>query len=261
MSLNHSLPKLTGGVHVAADADKLFDDLAMALFGAAGDAVGQRNVFHLALSGGSTPEPFYMRLVTDPRFRALPWEYTHIWIVDERRVPEDHEKSNFRMIREALADHVPMRRRQKHPMPVLLDDPAAAYEEEMREVFELRGGNEPPRMDFVLLGMGDDAHTASLFPGSPAIGVKDRWIAVNEGPAVTPPDRVTMTFPLLNAARNVAVLVVGQKKAATLRRVEEQLRRGPDPQNLPITGVDPENEGKAGDGSLIWYLDAAAAGS
>ncbi len=251
--------QLHGSVKVAT-REALFDRLAETLLRHALRAVEQRGVFHLALSGGSTPEPFYVQLVTDPDLRHFPWHQTHLWVVDERRVPEDDERSNFRMIREALADHVPMRSRQKHPMPVLADDPAAAYEAELREVFEHAGGDDGrllegvPRMDFVLLGMGDDAHTASLFPGSPALAVDDRWIAVNEGEAVTPPPRVTMTFPMLNAARALAVLAMGRKKAATLARVEEQLRTGPDHTNLPITGVQPI------DGTLTWYLDPDAAG-
>lgn len=258
----HTPPKLNGEVHVAATADKLYDDLAMALLGAASDAVGQRDAFHLALSGGKTPEPFYIRLVTDPRFRALPWDRTHLWIVDERRVPETDDRSNYKMISESLADHVPMRRRQRHPMPVMLDDPAGAYEQELREVFGLAGAGAaagsgtPPRLDFVLLGMGDDGHTASLFPHSPALGVRDRWVTVNEGPTVTPPARVTMTYPLLNAARNVAVLVVGGAKAATLRRVGEAGAERSD--ELPISGIDPE--GEAG-GFVVWYLDSEAAGA
>src|SRR5690606_40064 len=141
--------------------------------------------FHLALSGGSTPEPFYMRLVTDPRYRAIPWEQTHLWIVDERRVPERDDRSNFKMIREALADHVPLRSRQRHPMPVLEADPAARYEAELRRVVDPDA--RVPRLDFVVLGMGDDAHTASLFPHSPALEETQKLVAVNAGEYVTPP--------------------------------------------------------------------------
>ena len=246
--------KLSGDVHVAPTADELYDDLAMALLGAAIESVAARGVFHVALSGGSSPEPFYMRLVTDPRFRAIPWQQTHAWIVDERRVPEDDPKSNYRMIREVLVDHVPMRRRQAHPMPVLSQRAAEEYQASLAEAMPGGSYGAPPRLDFVLLGMGDDAHTASLFPHSSAIGESVRWVIENDGPAVTPPPRVTMTYPLLNAARRVAVLVTGQKKAEALRKVDAQLRGGkPDPVALPITGIDPV------DGTLTWYLDAAAA--
>ena len=243
---------LPGDVHVASDRDDLFDDLGSWVTAVAARSVDERGVFHVALSGGSTPEPFYMRLVIDPRFRGIPWQRTHVWLVDERRVPQDDERSNWRMIRESLVDHVPAKRRHLHPMPVLDDDPATRYEAQLREAF---GHEDIPAMDFILLGMGDDTHTASLFPGSDATRVTDRWIAVNDGPKVTPPPRVTMTFPLLNAARHVAVLCCGEGKRDALQRVAAQWRdTGPDPQAMPITGVDPE------DGELMWYLDASAAG-
>ncbi len=234
--------------------------LARAVVAASLEAVAERGVFHLALSGGSTPEKFYFLLVTDPRFRALPWMQTHLWIVDERRVSFEDDRSNFKMIREMVADHIPTRKRLIHPMPVMESDPAALYEQELREQFKpLAASRNPtatsaPRLDFILLGMGDDAHTASLFPHSPALKITDQLIAINAGPTVTPPGRVTMTYPLLNAARNLAVLVTGAKKTATLRRVSEQLKTGPDLDNLPITGIGPIN------GDLTWYLDAEAAG-
>jgi 6-phosphogluconolactonase len=252
--------QLTGTVHIAPSADQLYDDLAHILVTASTRAVDERGVFHLALSGGSTPEPFYMRLIMDTRYRVIPWKQTHIWIVDERCVPADDDKSNFRMIREVLADHVPTRRRQIHPMPVLGDNPAAMYETELRRAIETSDADAVPRLDFVLLGMGDDGHTASLFPHSPALAEADKLIAVNAGPNVTSPDRVTMTFAMLNAARQVAVLVTGEKKAAALRCVDERLRAsGPDSQNLPITGINPicDDDNQS---ALIWCLDAPAAG-
>ncbi len=242
--------------HVRPDTDELYFDLGRALLGAAQAAVGAREVFHLALSGGTTPERFYIRLVTDPSLRHLPWERTHVWLVDERLVPEDDPRSNYGMAREALLDHVPMRRRQRHPVPTGERDPAAAYEAELREVICGPGNACLPKLDFVLLGMGSDGHTASLFPHSPVLRATEALVAVNDGDTVTPPPRVTMTFPLLNAARQVAVLVTGGGKAAAVRRVAEQLRKGPDPLNLPITGVDPDEHG---DGTLTWYLDAPAA--
>lgn len=248
--------KLPGYVHVAPDTEQLFDDLGSALLGNAQRAVQERGVFHMALSGGGTPEPFYIRLVTDPKFRTFPWEKTHIWIVDERCVPEDHEKSNIKMIREAMTDHVPIKRSAVHPMPVLADDPAAAYEEELANAFDGLKYPAVPRIDFILLGMGGDAHTASLFPESPALKITDRWIATNDGDRVVPPPRVTMTYPLINHGREVVVLLIGAGKHATLKQIEKKLAEsGPDLQELPITGIDPSPH----DGELIWYLDSAAA--
>ena len=109
----------------------------------------------------------------------------------------------------------------------------------------------------ILLGMGEDCHTASLFPRSAALQVYDHWLTVNTGEYVTPPERVTMTYPLINAARHIGVLVVGAAKNIALQRVSEQMRRGPDPTRLPITGVAPIAGGGA---DMVWYLDPAAAG-
>lgn len=247
---------LPGQTIVQADTEDLFHELGATLREAALKSVEARGVFHLALSGGSTPEPFYIRLVTDPLYRVLPWRHTHIWIVDERRVPESDAKNNMRMIRESLASHVPTPEAQVHAVPTEASDPAAEYEAEMAEVFGLVPGAGVPRMDFVLLGMGGDAHTASLFPASPALLEKARWIVNNDGPRVVPPARITMTYPLINHARSVNVLAVGSGKADTLGRIARQLAQGgPDIQELPITGVNPGPEG----GQLRWFLDMDAA--
>jgi 6-phosphogluconolactonase len=246
-----AMMELPGHVHVEAEADAVYDNLAEGLWREAKDAIDQRGEFHLALSGGGAPQPFYRRLVIEPQYREFPWEKTHIWIVDERRVPEDDERSNIGMIRQLVTDHVPLRSRQIHPMPVLSEQPAEQYEQELRETI----GGDPPRLDFVLLGMGSDCHTASLFPRSGAIDVSDRLVAVNDDEPVTPPPRVTMTFPLINAARAVVVLIIGSNKAEALGQVEQQWRLGKrDPARLPITGVGPA------EGTLGWYLDAAATG-
>ncbi len=257
--------QLSGTVHTSVDADTLYDDLAHALMGAALAATRERGVFHLAVSGGKSPEPFFMRLVTDPRYRLIPWKLTHLWMVDERCVPPEDERSNWKMIKETLANHVGIKKRQLHPIPVMEKDPASVYERELLEVMEEAGdGDAPagaiarvravPRLDFVQLGMGDDGHTASLFPHSAALHEKQRLIVANDGPHVTPPPRVTMTYPLLNAARALAVLVIGENKNPALRRVAQQLARGPDPETLPITGIMPTT------GQLTWFLDHAAAG-
>lgn len=254
--LNDPMPDfdlgLPGEVHIASDPDELYDDLATIFTSIAMEAEQERGVFHVALSGGTTPWPFYQRLMIDPRFRSVPWEQTHIWIVDERRVPDDDDMSNFKSLRGSLLEDIPTPPSQVHPMMVMRDEPAGLYEAELRSVFG--PSEDPPRMDFVLLGMGGDCHTASLFPNSEAIQVTDRLVVVNDGPSVTPPARVTMTYPLLNAARQLAVLCIGSKKVEALRRVAEQMETGPDPANVPISGVVPT------DGTLTWYIDTEAAG-
>jgi len=250
--------QLNGSVVVCPTVDEVYDKLAESLIDAVNTAVDQRGICHLALSGGSTPRPFYELLANDPRCRgAISWSKTHLWIVDERRVLEDDERNNFKMIRRALVDRAygdsyPASR--IHPVPVQDADPAIAYEQTLRRAFS--DGSEIPRLDFVLLGIGADAHTASLFPGTPALD-STRLIANNDVSPGTEPNvpRVTMTYPLLNAARQLAVLVTGSGKADTLGRIDRQLSEsGPDRHQLPITGVEPT------DGQLTWYLDAAAAG-
>lgn len=253
-----NVPRLHADVRVVEDADELYDEVGRHLLRNAVESVKQRGVWHVALSGGRTPEPFYFRLMTDPPYRLLPWKLTHIWLVDERCVPEDDEQSNFRLVCEMVADHIPTPRRNVHAVPTRGVDPARMYESDLRRTFGAADERvEPVRLDFVLLGMGADGHTASLFPGSAALTERRRWVVANAGPTVTPPPRVTMTYPLLNAARDLAVLVTGADKAPAIARVERQLATaGRDPHCLPISGIDPSPLG----GGLTWFLDGAAAG-
>jgi 6-phosphogluconolactonase len=233
--------------------DELIDAIAADLFFQAKACVRTFGDFHIALSGGSTPEPLYRRLMYDPNYRDLPWKRTHLWIVDERRVPEDDERSNFRMIRETLVEQSDIPKEQVHPIPALSPTADSDYETQLREHLGWREKGHD-RLDYVLLGMGADGHTASLFPRSPALDSKGRLVLINAGPKVTPPDRVTMTFDLLNASRFVGVMVTGEKKRATVARVAAAVKgRGTEASdNLPILGVRPLA------GELRWYLDGAA---
>ena len=243
-------PALPGSVVVRPSVEELIDSIAADLLFQAMACVRTFGDFHLALSGGSTPEPLYRRLMYDPNYRELPWKRTHLWVVDERRVPEDDERSNFKMIRETIVSHSDIPREQVHPIEATRPDAAEAYERELRDVLGWREKGHD-RLDFVILGMGADGHTASLFPGSPALDASDRLVAVNSGPAVTPPDRVTMTFTLLNAARFLGVMVTGEKKRATVTRIVESRGRGTVAE-LPILGIRPLA------GELRWFLDSAA---
>ena len=251
-------PKLPGTVIIRRDVDGVVDALATDLLFQAHACVREFGDFHLALSGGSTPEALYRRLMYDPAYRDLPWARTHLWIVDERAVPFDHEKSNYRMIGGWIVDHSDIPRSQVHPMRPVDEqgaaDPHAArdYERELREHLEWR---EPghDRLDFVLLGMGGDCHTASLFPRSPALSEAGSLVAWNTGPAVVPPDRLTMTYPLLNAARCLGVMVTGEGKRAAIGRVVRAHATGAEGSTaVPILGVRPLA------GELRWYLDFPA---
>jgi 6-phosphogluconolactonase len=243
-----SKPSLPGTVIVKETPQELIDTLAGDIAAHSIDCVRRFGDFHLALSGGSTPFPLYQHLMIDPDCRAIPWTRTHLWIVDERRVPFDHEKSNWRQIDDILVQHSGIPAEQAHPMMALLEDADVAYEKLLHETLEWREKGHD-RLDFVLLGMGDDGHTASLFPHSPALADNGRWILINSGPKVTPPDRVTMTYTLLNAARFVAVLCVGAKKKPMIEKVASGKFSADE---LPILGVKPVK------GELRWYLDAAA---
>lgn len=243
------VPQLPGRVIPGADDDEVHGALGADLLLQANNCVRAHGSFHLALSGGSTPLPFYRCLMVDPRFRQLPWERTHLWVVDERCVPPDDERCNFLHIRETIVEHVDIPPHQVHPVDAHLPGAAAAYERTLKECLAWREVGHD-RLDFVLLGMGEDGHTASLFPRSPALLERAALVADNAGPTVTPPARVTMTYRLLNASRLVAVLVTGVKKHATLRRVAAA--GADEAPALPILGISPTG------GELRWYLDRAA---
>ena len=257
-------PHLPGEVIVRPTVDEVFDALAADVLIHALNCVRKLGAFHAALSGGSTPMPFYQRLMIDPDLRGMPWERTHLWIVDERRVPESDDRSNFGHIREILVEHSGIPASHVHPMRAEEPDADVRYERELVAALASRGAGKD-RLDFVLLGMGSDGHTASLFPRSPALRENRRLVCVNAGPTVTPPERVTMTYPTINSARFIAVLVTGEGKREALARVAE--RRGT-AEDLPIMGVAPmgvrssgHGEGAReaeGSGVLRWYLDESA---
>lgn len=242
---------LRGRRIILHDVEEVIDRLAVDLLNFARERIGAADVFHLALSGGSTPQALYQHLIIDPRYRAFPWEKTHLWIVDERCVSFENDKSNFKMIREFIVDHVDMPAAQVHPMPVDQPDGDRKYERALRSALD--HPHVRHRLDVVLLGMGSDGHTASLFPRTPGLAERERWVVFNDGESVAAPrPRMTMTYPLINTARQIAVLVTGESKHAMLQRIS---LAGEDVEHFPITGVEPLLE----DTTLTWYLDEPAA--
>ena len=245
---NVALPR-ADEVLVAEDSDMLIDLIAADIVVQAKECVRNFGDFHLALSGGSTPQPLYERLMYDPDFRALPWQRTHLWIVDERRVAFDNDQSNYKMIREIIVDHAGIPQEQVHPIYATSDTADVDYEKTLRETLMWREKGQD-RLDCVVLGMGDDGHTASLFPYSDAITEEEKLITINRGGQTPDGGRVTMTYPLINAARFVSVLVIGKNKSEAIARVT---RDEEPPDALPVAGIEPVG------GRLKWYLDAAAA--
>jgi len=225
-----------------AVAKRLVDDLVRTLH----QRIREAGTVHLALSGGTSPQGLYQLLATDARHTASDWARTHLWLVDERCVPDDDPRLNFAMIRSVLVDKVPLPPAQVHPMPVDLADGDRRYQEDLRRA--LAGG----RLDAAVLGMGPDGHTASLFPYSPALDERQAWVRFNDGERVLQPrPRLTLTYPVLCAARFLAVLVTGASKHAALLAAAQ----APDDLHTrPIVGIRPAEDSK-----LVWYLDRAAA--
>ncbi len=203
----------------------------------------------VALSGGSTPKLLF-ELLASPNFQGrIRWSNLHLFQVDERCVPPDDLQSNYRMIRQALLESVPLPEGNFHRMAAERpdrDQAAQEYGEEIAQVLH-PAPEEWPRFDLILLGMGPDGHTASLFPGSQALQERRAWVTPNFAPKLNS-FRLTLTLPVLNAAAHVIFLVAGGDKAETLQQVLE----GPAGQ-FPAQLIQPAN------GKLSWFLDESAA--
>ena len=214
----------------------------------AASAIAERGRFAIALSGGGTPKPIYARLATADYRDRIAWEKVHIFFGDERCVPPDDARSNYRMTREAWFGHSPIPAENIHRIRGE-DDPALEalrYEEEIARLYRTAAF---PAFDLILLGMGDNGHTASLFPGTAALREKERLV-VAQYVEVMATWRVTFTAPLINAARHVAFLAEGVGKAQMLWNVLE----GPyQPDVWPSQLIQPVS------GELHWLVDAAAA--
>lgn len=229
---------------------QLFQAAADEIIRAANEAVKQRGRFAIALSGGSTPKGLYT-LIAANAASSLPWDKIFFFFGDERHVPPDHPDSNFRMAEETLLSKVSVPVSNAFRIPAELPDAtvaADAYEETLRNFFSLKPG-EFPRFDLILLGLGKDGHTASLFPETAALREKSRLVVANWVEKLKS-WRITLTLPLLNAARIAVFLVSGTDKAAILHEVLEG--KGPD-EKYPARLVRPK------DGKLIWFVDRAAA--
>jgi len=226
----------------------LADAAAARFVAAAEDAIASHGQFIVALSGGSTPRDTYLRLGTEALVSKVMWSRVQVLWGDERCVPPDHVESNYRMARETLLDRVPVPAANVHRIHGE-DDPATAaeaYEATLRALLRTPAG---ARIDLVLLGLGEDGHTASLFPGSAAVHEQTRWVMAARATAASM-WRITLTPAVINAAAEVLFLVSGGAKAGILRRVLEGPRR---PQELPAQAIAPSN------GRVRWCVDAAAA--
>ena len=234
-----------GRIQIVPDSAALAQAAADLFARVTTEAVAARGRAAVALSGGSTPRQMGEVLVSTHRDQ-VPWNRLEVFWGDERWVPESSPESNAGVAKRTFLDHVPIPPERVHPFPTAGLEPAeaaAAYEETIRSVL-----GSSPRFDLVLLGMGDDGHTASLFPGTAALGERTALAVANHVPKLDA-TRLTLTVPVLNAGRDVVFLVGGAGKAATLAAVLE----GPDrPEELPAQLIRPT------DGRLLWLVDRDA---
>lgn len=205
-------------------------------------------IVRISLSGGSTPKELYTLLASDAFRGRVAWDRLELFWGDERFVPYDNAASNYRMTEDAMLSHVPVPPGHVHPMPVdgAPDDAAARYETLLKQLY----GSDKfdpgrPLFHIMLLGLGDDGHTASLIPGQPVLEERQRWVAaVTGGRAET---RITLTYPAIESSRTIAFLAAGPEKTAAVRAVRAGDER------LPAARIRPHGE-------VIWFLDRAAAG-
>jgi 6-phosphogluconolactonase len=237
---------LTGETRKFSDLDALSVAAAEDIVGLIERAVRSKGIFHLALSGGNTPRTLY-HLLGSTYAKSIPWESVHVFFCDERFVPHGDPSSNFRMVKETLLDFVSIPEKNLHPIPTTQLEMKVAsrnYEVELRKTF----GSEGESFDLAIMGIGREGHTASLFPGSPALEEREKWVLGLQVDAV-PSQRITLTFPILNRARAVYFLVSGAEKAGIMKR----LSKGENDFHLcPAAGI------RLVSGQLIWWVDRAA---
>ena len=235
-------------IRVFASPQELFHGAAEEFSRTGSEAIAQQGRFTVALSGGSTPRGLHQELVTGFR-SSLAWDQVFFFWGDERHVPPTDPDSNYRMAQESLLAKLPVPADHIFRVPAEwpdADQAAAAYEETLRGFFRPQADSFP-RFDFLLLGMGPDGHTASLFPGTAALTERKRWVVGNWVEKLHT-FRITFTYPVLNHAARVMFLVSGDEKSEMVRKA----LKDPDA-NLPCQGVRPTR------GSLDWFLDKGAA--
>jgi 6-phosphogluconolactonase len=234
-------------VRTCADARELSEQAAAATAAAIADAVTRHGRCSLVLSGGNTPRALYALLASTHR-NQIPWSQVYVFWGDERYVPRDDSASNYRMARESLLEQVPLPFHNIHPMPTHLPSPDAAARDYERTLRAQAEHHEPP-FDLILLGIGEDGHTASLFPRSPALHEKTRWVVAVTVPA-EPSTRLTLTLPAIATAARIFVLVSGTGKSDALAHV---LSPRADPYDYPAAGLP------SASGRVTWWVDRDAA--
>jgi len=234
------MPYKPDQILISKTPEDLFQDVARNICHYAKDSVKQNGRFNMALAGGSTPKQLYITLSSPPYLNEIPWQHCHFYFGDERMVPHDHQDSNYLMAKSALFDRAPIPEDNIHPIPTNCTDNNACAAQYAHDISEL------DHFDLVLLGMGDDGHTASLFPQTAILQEHEKSTAAVFVEKMNS-WRISLTYPTLNKARRVLVLIKGEDKQDMVKNV----LYGQDTSNYPVTGVQPSGE-------LIWQLDRAA---
>ena len=235
---------------ICRDAEELSRKAAEQFVSLANDAVKDHGRFSVALSGGSTPKALYS-LLASPVFNSrISWPRVDLFWGDERCVPPDHAESNYRMVHESLLSKITIPAENVHRMAgeKAPQFAAAEYEERLRNYFHM-GDDALPRFDLILLGLGDDGHTASLFPGSSALNETERLVATTYVVKLQA-HRLSLTFPLINNAAQITFLIAGQSKSAIVKEI-----LATENSNFPAAQIRPA------DGRLTWLITRDAAGS
>lgn len=242
---------MTSTISVYPDIETLSREAANYTVRVAREAIATHGQFTFALSGGTTPGKMYALLTHEPYRSQIDWQVTHFFWSDERCVPPDDPGSNYHLAQETLFSQLPLRPEQIHRMPADRADRVQASADYEQEIRQLLGGTEVPSFDLIQLGMGPEAHTASLFPHQPSLQEQTRLIMPVTVPK-PPPDRLTFTPPLLLAAQHMLFLATGADKAEALQAVLE----GPDqPEEYPAQLIARQARGR-----VVWMLDSQIAG-
>ena len=234
-------------IRIQVDYETLSKNAAEHIFQLIQSTLKDQDIFSLALAGGGTPAKLY-ELLGSLYAERISWEKVYLFWGDERNVPHDHQDSNYRSAKEQLLDKIEIPAGNIFPVPVApasVTTAAQEYENRLREFFQ----TDLPEFDLILLGIGDDGHTASLFPGSEALNEEKKWVAPSMAPD-EPKERITLTFPVLNNAKNVYFLVRGKSKSAA---VNNALSDNGGKNVCPAAYVQPET------GEVLWWLDTEAA--
>ena len=240
---------MSSTINIYPDEEALIRHATDEIAGLINQTLAERDICTFVLSGGSTPKALYTKLSSAPYHHTIPWHKVHFFWGDERCVPPDHQDSNYRMAKESLLDHIELPPENIHRMPGEKSPDLAANEYEQVVRKYVPGGSGMPRFDITLLGIGDDGHTASLFPDTPVVKEQKKLVTSVYVPALAS-WRITLTFPVINNSKSVLFLVKGASKAKIIGQV---LNENSPENRYPVQKINPT------DGKTVWFIDKEAA--